>query len=199
MLQVTYPSRRGKEWVSQILLSGTEDVGGLISLLEKFARERLLVQLGQITNWACAGRETPHLVLNLVDYLMYCEKPEEYNGPKAFRFAYRNTVEHHFPDGSATEGSKWANGISDDIGNLYLLSRSDNSSLNVRSPREKVSQVPNIDVLPPKRREMYLLTRDNDWTPEIMQPHHDKVVRLLTQFLNTTSSSSSSEGDLDLR
>lgn len=185
MLQVTYPSRRGKEWVSRILLSGTEDASRLISLLEKFARKRLLAQLEQNANWACAGRATSHLALNLVDYLMYRKNPGEYSGTKAFRFAYRNTIEHHFPDGSATEGSKWANGIVDDIGNLYLLSQSDNSSLNVRSPRDKINQVPNIDVLPPKRREMYRLTRENDdWTPEIMNKHSEFVLKLLQDFTN---------------
>ena len=194
MLQVTYPSRRGKEWVSRILLSGSEDAPGFISILENFVRERL-ADRDPIENWACAGTSTPHLALNLVDYLMYRENPDEYRGAKAFRFAYCNTVEHHFPVDSATPESDWPNGIVNDIGNLYLLSRSDNSSLNVRGPKDKVGKVPNIDILPPKRREMYQLTRkNNDWNPKIMKPHHDNVIRLLTQFLNETSSSSSSVG-----
>ena len=204
MLQVSYPSKRNKEWLSLLLCANhVEDAPRLISLLEEFAREHLRALLARRADidWMCAGRATPHLALNLVDYLMYCRNPREYSGDnKSFRFAYRNTVEHHFPDGSANDDPKWANGVVNDIGNLYLLSRSDNSSLNVRGPTQKVNQVSNIDTLPPKRRKMYRLTREkNDWTPEIMKPHHDDVVCVLTQFLNTTSSSSSSEGDLDLR
>lgn len=180
MLQVTYPSRRGKEWVSHVLLSDKEDVPGLIALLEGFARERL-AERGAMENSIRAGTGTPHLALNLVDYLMYCRNPEEYRGGKAFRFAYRNSVEHHFPQGSARDG--WADGVVDDIGNLYLLSKSDNSALNVRGPKEKVGLSGNIDTLPPKRREMYRLTLDKGWTPDVMREHSEKVRGLLVGFM----------------
>lgn len=180
MLQVTYPSRRGKEWVSRVLLSKNEDVPGLIALLEGFVRERLS-ERGAMENWTHAGTWTPHLALNLADYLMYCRNPEEYRGQKMFRFAYRNSVEHHFPQGSAT--GEWANGVVDDIGNLYLLSKSDNSSLNVRGPEQKVSLAGPIDTLPPKRREMYRLTLDKGWTPSSMREHSEKVSGLLAAFL----------------
>lgn len=184
MLQVTYSSRRNKEWVSRVLLSDKEDAPGLISLLEKFVRERL-AKYGPIESWARAGTATPHLALNLVDYLMYRQSPEEYQDGKAFRFAYRNSVEHHFPKGSVTPESEWANGTVNDIGNLYLLSRSDNSSLNVRGPCEKVQLVGSLNRLPPKRREMYRLTcEENDWTPKIMKEHSEFVLKLLRDFAN---------------
>jgi hypothetical protein len=182
MLQVTYSSRRGKEWVSRVLLSNEKSAGGLVALLEGFTREQL-AKWGAMEGWSCAGTGTPHLALNLVDYLMFCRNPEEYRGGKEFRFAYRNSVEHHFPQGSATEKNGWADGVVDDIGNLYLLSKSDNSALNVRGPEQKVSLAGDIDRLPPKRREMYRLTRDNGWTPEVMRKHSETVCGLLADFL----------------
>lgn len=184
MLQVTAPSRRHKEWLSLLLCEDhAEDAPGLIALLEGFARERLAGS-GAMENWSRGGTGTPHLALNLVDYLMYCRNPEEYRGGKTFRFAYRNSVEHHFPQGSATNDSGWADGLVDDIGNLYLLSKSDNSSLNVRGPEQKVHLVGNIDTLPPKRREMYQLTQKGEgWTPGVMRHHSEKVRGLLAGFL----------------
>lgn len=183
MLQVTNPSRRGKEWVSRVLLSNKEDVSDLIALLEGSVREHL-AKRDPMENWTRAGTWTPHLALNLVDYLVNCRNPEEYRGEKAFRFAYRNSVEHHFPQGSATNDSGWADGLVDDIGNLYLLSKSDNSSLNVRGPEQKVHLAGNIDTLPPKRREMYQLTQKGEgWTPGVMRHHSEKVRGLLAGFL----------------
>lgn len=180
MLQVTYPSRRGKEWVSRVLLSDKEDAPSLIGLLERFVWERLK-ERGPMENWICAGTSTPHLALNLIDYLMYCHNPQEYSGNKSFRFAYRNSVEHHFP-----RGSGWGDGNVDDIGNLYLLSQSDNSSLNVRSPNEKVGRAGKREDFPPKRREMYRLTQEGGgWTPKVMQEHSEMVQSLLAGFLTT--------------
>lgn len=183
MLQVTNPSRRNKEWLSLLLCNeGVKNPPELISLLERFARDRLK-ERGSMVNWIQAGTGTPHLALNLIDYLMYCENPNEYCKNKAFRFAYRNSVEHHFPQGSVSEETAWTNETVNDIGNLYLLSKSDNLSLNVRSPNEKVVRAGDRLDFPPKRREMYRLTKECGWTPMVMRQHSEKVCKLLSAFL----------------
>lgn len=188
MLQVSNPSKRNKEWLSVLLYEkSVEDAPGLIALLERFVRKRLR-EFGDIDSLRCRGTGTPHLVLNLIDYLMYCANPEKYTGENnSFRFAYRNSVEHHFPQ--ALENEMWTNDAVNDIGNLYLLSKSDNSSLNDRSPKYKVDKVTfagRQDKLPPKRREMYKLTVSADntdnWTPDIMRKHSEEVVSLLKTF-----------------
>lgn len=188
MLQVSNPSKRNKEWLSVLLCEKqVEDAPGLIALLERLVRERLR-EYGDIDSLRCRGTGTPHLVLNLIDYLMYCANPEKYTGENnSFRFAYRNSVEHHFPQ--ALENEMWTNDAVNDIGNLYLLSKSDNSSLNDRSPKYKVDKVTfagRQDKLPPKRREMYKLTVSADntdnWTPDIMRKHSEEVVSLLKTF-----------------
>jgi hypothetical protein len=190
MLQVSNPSKRNKEWLSLLLNeNGVENAPGLIALLERFVRERLR-ECGDIDSLCCRGTGTPHLVLNLIDYLMYRANPEKYTGENnSFRFAYRNSVEHHFPQ--ALENETWTNDAVNDIGNLYLLSKSDNSSLNDRSPKYKVDKVTfagGQNKLPPKRREMYKLTVSADntdnWTPNIMRKHSEEVVSLLKAFLS---------------
>ena len=188
MLQVSYPSRRNKEWLSRLLCAKVEDAPGLIVLLEGFTRERLLRECDEVESLRCRGTCTPHLALNLIDYLMYCAEPAKYSGAATFRFAYRNSVEHHFPQGSGSENGIWKNDLVNDIGNLYLLSKSDNSSLNVRSPREKVTLAGRLDNLPPKRREMYRLTLAGDWTPKVMRHHSDEVLKLIGSFLSGNGS-----------
>ena len=188
MLQVSNPSKRNKEWLSLLLNENSvENAPGLIALLERFVRERLR-ECGDIDSLRHLGTGTPHLVLNLIDYLMYRANPEKYTGENnSFRFAYRNSVEHHFPQ--ALENETWTNDAVNDIGNLYLLSKSDNSSLNDRSPKYKVDKVTfagRQNKLPPKRREMYKLTVSADntdnWTPDIMRKHSEEVVSLLKAF-----------------
>ena len=188
MLQVSYPTRRNKEWLSRLLCTKVEDASDLIVLLEGFARERLLLKQGEVESLRCLGTGTPHLAFNLIDYLMYCAEPAKYSGAATFRFAYRNSVEHHFPRGSGSENGIWQNDVVNDIGNLYLLSKSDNSSLNVRSPSEKVTLAGRLDNLPPKRRKMYRLTQVKGWTPEVMRHHSDEVLKLIESFLSGNAS-----------
>lgn len=65
-----------------------------------------------------------------------------------FRFAFRSSVEHHFPrhpgEGIsvawATNASRLANGL-DDFGNLCLISHNTNSSLNNALPAEKKKRI----------------------------------------------------------
>lgn len=180
MLQVSYPSRRHKEWLSRLLCADKlENAQELINLLEEFAKEKVC-ERGSVDSIRGMGTDTPHIVLNLIDYLMYCANPEKYSGSASFRFAYRNSVEHHFPQGS--EDDDWTKKAINDIGNLYLLAKSDNSSLNVRGPEQKAKLVGKLDNLPPKRREMYQLTLSEGWTPGVMRRHSNAVLKLLEWF-----------------
>jgi hypothetical protein len=202
MLQVTYPSRRNKSWVFEVLASEVVDAPTLIALLENLVRKRLNDVVSNDGGWARKGTGTSHLLLNAIDYLLYCNNPEAYSGDKRFRFAYRNTVEHHFPVGSASESSvssddateQWTKENVNDIGNLYLLAQSDNSSLSVRDPWNKVKLVKERDKLPPKRREMYDLTeKDKTWTPRMMREHSERVRVLLDAFLQKEANSKSAD------
>lgn len=200
MLQVTYTAQRSKEWISWILLSDKEDAKGLIELLERFIKKYLH---GPMNSWLCSGTSTPHLALNLIDYLMYCDNPQAYL-EKPFRFRYANTVEHHFPVELALSGAEkedWANGRVNDIGNLCLLSKSENSTLNYRPPKDKFALCKGEwETFPPKRREMYRLTQEGDgWTYEVMKKHSKAVCDLLADFLGEEKSSCVSEFELTER
>ena len=67
---------------------------------------------------------------------------------------------------------------SDSIGNLCLISRRNNSSLNDKDAREKA----NIDWkgLQPKRRIMYKMTKDDDWGKKQIEEHEKDIEQLLS-------------------
>lgn len=187
MLQVSYPSRRHKEWLSRILCSEATEALGLITLLENFVREDL--KNVAVDSLRQMGQGTPHRVLNLIDYLMYCEHPEKYSDQSGhFRFAYRNSVEHHFPQNFATNAPSagWENNVND-IGNLCLLTRDENSRLNDHTTDQKVvltQSQQSLNHLPPKRRAMYELTKEKHWCLGVMKEHSDYVMGLLHRFLD---------------
>ena len=93
---------------------------------------------------------------------------------------------HHNRSGS--ENGIWKNDVVKDIGNLYLLSKSDNSSLNVHSPEEKVALAGRLDNHPPERCEMCQLTQAKGWPPEVVRQHSDDVLTRLGSFLSGNGS-----------
>lgn len=146
-----------------------------------------MLEYGGVDSLRCRGTGTPHLVLDLIDYLMYRAAPQQYSNNNSLRFAYRNSVEYHFPRGNSNE-KDWMNEIVDDIGDLYLLAKSDNSSLDVRSPIDKVNQLAGrVNNLPPKRREMYQLTLSEGWTPDVVRRHADSVLGIVGGVLKRGS------------
>lgn len=190
MLQVTFRNQKYKNWLFDYLkwldekygnqvekAKPTEIVQFLDTWIEKYytyienknGKDQLL-QLGV---------NTPHFLFNYIDYLYWLEKQQEQTNVRYleavqdFKFKYYNSVEHHRPQSYNNEDINC-----DSIGNLCLISRRNNSSLNDKDAREKA----NIDWkgLQPKRRIMYKMTKDDDWGKEQIEEHEKDVERLLS-------------------
>lgn len=127
------------------------------------------------------GVETPHFLFNYIDYLYYLSWLESQKGQndvryiyavKDFKFKYYNSVEHHRPQSYNND-----NVDVDCIGNLCLMSRRHNSSLNDKDAREKA----NVDKrgLQPKRKIMYEITNDDDWGKTQIEEHQKDIELLL--------------------
>jgi hypothetical protein len=148
-----------------------------------------------VSLFAC-GLRTPRLLLNVVDYLMWCRNPLD------FVFRYYNSIEHHHPQHDDKESERWTQEEIDEIGNLYLTSASDNSSMNNNPSFGKVAQYKNRNggCLPdyPKRRFMYESTvpeddgatrppardrEDDGWTKAKMQALTKDVSDMVNKFL----------------
>ena len=187
-LQVSNAEQRYKEWVYAVLSASDEDRENpdrMISVLEELARQRIIAARDNLRRegydvYAC-GLRTPRLLLNIIDYLMWCREPNE------FVFRYYNSIEHHHPQHDDREQEQWSPTEIDEIGNLYLTSSSDNSSMSNTPASGKVALYRNNHgiALPdyPKRRYMYANTDGDGWTRQKMQELTQKVKNLMIDFL----------------
>lgn len=191
-LQVSNAEQRYKEWVYAILSASDEERANpdlMVGILEGLARERLVAARKSLAEdgydiFAC-GLRTPRLFLNMIDYLLWREQPQD------FVFKYYNSIEHHHPQHQDKESEQWVQNENkneiDEVGNLYLTSSSDNSSMSNNPAVGKVALYRNSHdrVLPdyPKRRYMYVLTEQVDgWTKQKMKSLTNRVKELMRDF-----------------
>ena len=196
MLQVTFRNKKYKNWLFDYLkflcVNNIDDISA--GMIIKFLDEWMLLFFNQLheksttesDGWAfeSLGVDTPHFLFNFIDYLYWVESrnPRAENHisyieeVKDFDFKYYNSVEHHLPQ--SYENIDQVN--IDNIGNLCLISRSGNSSLNDKAPKEKarISQG-----LSPKRRIMYTITQNNGgiWDRKRIEEHCQDIKDLLNK------------------
>lgn len=201
MLQVSFPNRKYKEWLN-----------ALLTWLEKATQKSIIVDeremskfldnwifgyyTGLINSWndakakdrqrkdiLASGVNTPHFLLNYIDYLYWLAAQGKssiryIDRIHQFQFKYYNSVEHHLP-----QSYEQIDDVDlDMIGNLCLLSRRKNSSLNDKSPIEKAKIERGIQ---PKRRIMYEITQDfQQWGHKEIKDHQEDIRDLLRQSEN---------------
>ena len=196
MLQVTFRNKKYKNWLYDLLqyLGQTEDVNQVdASSLSDFLDSWILDYYkglekktipAEETSWAFAalGTETPHFVFNLIDYLYWVASKNAKSTVRYldevddFNFKYYNSIEHHLPQSYVNTGHVNV----DALGNLCLISRKANSSLNDKAPKEKAVIVPDLQ---PKRKIMYLITQYSDgmWGQKQISEHEHDVKTLLDE------------------
>lgn len=193
MLQVTFRSKKYKNWLFDLLSwlrdkkVNEVDANELSVYLDKWACDYYLQlenknQLANNTKWAfeALGTDTPHFIFNFIDYLYWVAYKKNYSNIryideiKDFYFHYYNSIEHHLPQSYGNIG----NVNVDSIGNLCLISRRANSSLNDKAPKEKA--ILSAD-LQPKRKIMYRITHDSDgmWGEKQILEHNSDIKYLL--------------------
>ena len=135
-LRVSYTSPKVMHWITRLLewLFDEETVlPKLTDEAERIAAEA--VQEGFLDEGDHElGVQTPHIVFNYLDYLLWKEGKEKY---KDFVFEFRNSVEHWYPQ-HPSEGTFEAWDGIDTFGNLCIISRSVNSKFSNLSPESKM-------------------------------------------------------------
>lgn len=126
------------------------------------------------------GVLVPNFIFNRLDYQLWKEHKEKY--PK-FRFTFRNSVEHHYPQHPSV-GDELESGLND-FGNLYLLSQSKNSSLGNSSPEEKKKHYRNNEYDSLKQA---IMMNYNEWTEREIKEHGEEMLKILNQPLSKTDS-----------
>ena len=125
------------------------------------------------------GVLVPNFVFNRLDYQLWQKYKDKY--PK-FRFAFRSSVEHHYPQHPSEEHGleKLEQAILDNFGNLYLLSQSKNSRLSNLPPEAKSTYYPNGDYDSLKQALMMEKTKEfNKWKAEEILEHGKEMLVLL--------------------
>ncbi len=145
--RVSYTSPKIMHWITELLIWLNKDefinldyLGQFESVSENIARravkkdflDKCKEKVPAVYNF---GVDTPHVVFNYLDYLLWKETDEE------FTFEFRNSVEHWYPQ-HPSEGTfeQWTHeqGV-DNFGNLCIIQRSVNSKFSNMSPEAKKS------------------------------------------------------------
>ena len=136
-LRVSYTSPKVMHWITELLVwlfnNNKTERYKLTDEAERIAAEAVKDNFLATGNYEL-GVQTPHVVFNYLDYLLWKEGKEKY---KDFVFEFRNSVEHWYPQ-HPSEGTFEAWDGIDTFGNLCIISRSVNSKFSNLSPESKM-------------------------------------------------------------
>ena len=136
-LRVSYTSPKVMHWITELLVwlfnNNKTERYKLTNEAERIAAEAVKDNFLATGNYEL-GVQTPHVVFNYLDYLLWKEGKEKY---KDFVFEFRNSVEHWYPQ-HPSEGTFEAWDGIDTFGNLCIISRSVNSKFSNLSPESKM-------------------------------------------------------------
>jgi hypothetical protein len=189
MLRVTYTSPRTMHWITEVLrfplASGPPDAmtaRPLGDLLRDYTRHKVrdaFFDAGEPTGFAIN-----RIVFTYLDYLLATSDLPSRAG---FRFSYRNSIEHFYPQHPDEQMS--GSHVSPDrinlLGNLALVSVGANSKFSNSLPRAKAANYERtIEKQSPKLHIMAQTTRtEQDWGDEHVIAHHTAMVDLLRRDL----------------
>lgn len=186
-LRVSYTSPKVMHWITRLLteLMRNPKVAGshaFVGIVESCVRDavRDYVEAG---DWSL-GVNTPHVVLNYLDYLLWSRDRRRYDD---FAFEFRTSVEHWYPQNPSDETFvRWDE--VDRLGNLCLLQRSVNSRFSNLNPLAKKATFQEMIAKGSlKLREMARMTdATTDWKDGPCQRHEEEMLRLLREACGIT-------------
>jgi hypothetical protein len=149
-LRVSYTSPKVMHWITGLLIWLSEDnckhienddITGFDVIAENIAIDAVKKNfLNECKDGIYAmGVNTPHIVFNYLDYLLWYYDREGEKRYSDFSFEFRNSVEHWYPQ-NPSEGTfeQWKDGV-DQFGNLCIIQRNVNSKFSNMSPEAKKS------------------------------------------------------------
>lgn len=144
-LRVSYTSPKVMHWITQLLIWLSDDdcyhtrdeyMVDFSYQAEELAKKAVRENFFNVCEDGkyAMGVNTPHIVFNYLDYLIWCNNRSRYDN---FVFEFRNSVEHWYPQ-NPSEGTfeQWKDGV-DQFGNLCIIQRNVNSKFSNMSPEAK--------------------------------------------------------------
>ena len=136
-LRVSYTSPKVMHWITELLVwlfnNNETERYKLTDEAERIAAEAVKDNFLDLDNYEL-GVQTPHVVFNYLDYLLWKENKEKYED---FVFEFRNSVEHWYPQHPSENTIETWDEV-DTFGNLCIISRSVNSKFSNLSPGSKM-------------------------------------------------------------
>ena len=190
-LRVSYTSPKIMHWITELLK--WLNVDDNLKKLSQFENQIEIIAQKPVIKFITdknymQGVNTPHIVLNYLDYLLWTKRSDdEYKGLNLdeFSFEFRNSVEHWYPQHPSSQSfDSWAD--VDKFGNLCIIQRNVNSKFSNLSPTSKKGTYHQmIEKGSLKLRVMSALTKDDTaWKETICDDHEDKMLKLLKVACN---------------
>ena len=120
-----------------------------------------------------SGTAIPNFIFNRLDYLLWQKEP------KNFRFTFRSSVEHFYPQTPPEKNERLPNDILHCLGNLCLISQSHNSRFTNNMPKAKLANFGHIEHNSLKLEVM--MKEADTWGIESIEKHHDEMVKVLNK------------------
>lgn len=198
MLRVTYTSPRTMHWMT-LLLRAVADrppeqirAAHLVAVLRDYARGK--VREAFFAGDEPQGFDISRIVFTYLDYLLQSD-----GGSAEYRFAFRNSIEHFFPQhpDEEQEGAVVSADCLNLLGNLALVSVGANSKFSNSLPSAKAwNYQTTIEAQSPKLHLMADTTRrDERWDDDQVRGHHAAMVDLLRRDVGGTLDPHSAGGD----
>lgn len=189
-LRVSYISPKVMHWITELLIWLSEDeckhIDKFHEIAEKFAKKAVNNNFFNVCEDGifAMGTNTPHIVFNYLDYLLWDKNRKKYND---FIFEFRNSVEHWYPQ-NPSEGTfeQWKDNVNR-FGNLCIIQRNINSKFSNMSPEAKKSTFSEmISKGSIKLRIMSEVTEKNDnktaslyWKETMYEKHEKEMLKYL--------------------
>lgn len=149
-LRVSYTSPKVMHWITKLLIWLSESdckniKNDAITKFDEVAKNIAIDAVKENFFQVCQdgvyamGVNTPHIVFNYLDYLLWYYDRNSKKKYSDFVFEFRNSVEHWYPQ-NPSEGTfeQWQDGV-DQFGNLCIVQRNVNSKFSNMSPEAKKS------------------------------------------------------------
>jgi len=170
-------------WITELLVwlfnNNETERYKLTDEAERIAAEAVKENFLDLGNYEL-GVQTPHVVFNYLDYLLWKEGKEKY---KDFVFEFRNSVEHWYPQHPPKDTIEIWDRV-DTFGNLCIISRSVNSKFSNLPPESKMQTFERmVQRGSLKLRIMGNIIKEGcssqDWVKHACREHEEEMLELL--------------------
>lgn len=209
MFAVTFTSNRDTKWLYETmsyLFENSDKLGSenfaeefkgfLEKLAVKFAEERIFSEDGK--NIRTYQEAIPVYAFNFIDYILWTKRDEEqfkkvFSDAKNFKFRYRQSIEHWYPQNPNEEDTnlkKLDDNYLHSIGNLCLITQSQNSKFSNSRPQAKAKWKDDFSTQSLKLQWMkYITDKEQQWSKKQIDKMSKEVNQYVNDFIDSVSKS----------